>query len=308
MLRTRHRAVVMMVCTIAALASISSMAWADALVQMQYPEFLQPVAVVPTYTSGGAVSGGFGAAIDLAQNGPATNFGGLVVTNGTTPGTDGFAYLAPNGGTGELQSGQQAIFSAISNGGANNPAFTGYIGPTNVGITSSLASQNAANYTVGYFNNADPLTNSGRFYDTWRGVDLTGANATGNGPNPSQAAEGVTLISPTWVGDSELRGEVDLNDYVNWNGGYVFGLTGWQNGDFLYEGSVTLDSYVAWNGINAFHSDEMFPNFGTPVNSSILLPVFPSASVVPEPATLSFLLAGVGAIIAFRFWCRRSAP
>jgi hypothetical protein len=52
------------------------------------------------------------------------------------------------------------------------------------------------------------------------------------------------LVTCTTVGDANLDGNVDFDDYVRIDQGFNNSLTGWSNGDFNYDGVVDFDDYV----------------------------------------------------------------
>ena len=181
MLRTRHRAVLMMVCAIAAVGSLSSTAWADALAQLQYPMALgttgtNAVAIAPTYASSTLPNGEavLGAAVDFGSNAGGSTyggFGGLVVTQSN------FYFLSPvNGGTGTVESGLSAVQDAINQGGQSGNAFSANTTPypstqTNVGFISSYAANEQTGQTVIYaYDNTVGNPNSGVVnYSSWAG-------------------------------------------------------------------------------------------------------------------------------------------
>jgi hypothetical protein len=278
----------MMLCAIAGVVSNESSVWAQvAEAVLEYPFYLNPVSI------------GSNGLIDLSASTDGSSIGGLIVPDSTS-GAFGLGFLNPNSGQAEY--GPQAAFDAIAIGGGTvNPGTVTYTGPTNAGIATDLSHSNsvaASNTTVGYVDNAtlaDP-------YTTWRGINLPAITGGALGT----AANGgvpVLLISPTWVGDSDLRGVVDLNDYVNWSSGYMNGLTGWQNGDFLYEGKVTLDDYLAWASVYMNYPDVPYPGFGA--NTSLAQPAGSaiagnSITAVPEPGTGCLLVTAGLAAIAFR--------
>ena len=94
-----------------------------------------------------------------------------------------------------------------------------------------------------------------------------------------QAANTV-LVKYALVGDTNLDGNVGLDDYnaVVRN----FGKTGasWDQGDFFYEGTIGLDDYNA-----------VVRNFGRTLPAALTAISEQSTSSVPEPATLPLLLA-----------------
>jgi hypothetical protein len=272
----------MMLCAIAGAIGYQSSAWAQAapaLAQLQYPFYLNPVAI--------GSSGG----IDLATGTTGPSFGGLVVlstTAGATGGTSGFGYLNPNTGS---EYGQQAVFDAIKAGGNSVSPGT----PTFQGISSSNAA-GVQNAVVGNFNNNVGPT---EYYSNWRGIDLTATGPTVGQPS--------ILISPTYLGDAALTGTVGLADYIDWQTGYLGGLSGWQNGDFLYQGSVGLADYIDWQTNYLATAGSLYPGFGSVTQAGPVLPAAGPVAAVPEPATITLLVVPALALVFFGYRRRKAS-
>ncbi|HEX3357751.1 MAG TPA: autotransporter-associated beta strand repeat-containing protein [Tepidisphaeraceae bacterium] len=92
----------------------------------------------------------------------------------------------------------------------------------------------------------------------------------------------------TWYGDANLDGQVNIADFntLATNFGTASGVN-WQTGDFNYDGSVNLLD------LNAIAS-----NFGASPIAGAAPPAL--GTLVPEPASISVLLAGSAAIMARR--------
>jgi hypothetical protein len=95
------------------------------------------------------------------------------------------------------------------------------------------------------------------------------------------------LIGYTFAGDANLDGKVNALDFnaLAANYGQNDGSQIWVNGDFDYSGNVnTGDFTLLAQNFNASLSPGALPS--SPLGSL--------GTVVPEPATLTFLAAGIG--------------
>ncbi len=280
-LRTRKLAL-LTACTLLGAVGMAASAAADPVVKLETgPIYLSQLAI------------GSNGEIDLANSTDGTTFAGIIVPDNNYAVTGiptGFGYLNP--ATGKAEYGIQAVADAIRNG--------------------AISSSNAAgiqNATIGYYDNNASGT---PYYSMWRGVDLTASGPT--------AGTQCLLISPTYIGDATLRGSVGLDDYSDWQTGYLAGDTGWQHGDFLNDGVVGIDSYSAWQTSYLATGGQEYPNFGTSggpaqldvgttqlsagatqleVGSGQLF----GATAVPEPGTFGLLLAAGAALGAA--YCRK---
>jgi hypothetical protein len=95
-------------------------------------------------------------------------------------------------------------------------------------------------------------------------------------------AAGAVLIKSTYVGDTNLSGNVDGSDYSLADAGYAAdragagGATGWFNGDFNYDGTVDGSDYALL--------DNAFNNQGTAIPAAQVA-VAVAASARKQPAT-----------------------
>jgi hypothetical protein len=87
------------------------------------------------------------------------------------------------------------------------------------------------------------------------------------------------LIKYTWYGDADLNGEVNYDDYLQWEGGLGGSGTGWLYGDFDYSGEVNYDDYLMWEGALGGQTGILSEGLRT---------------AVPEPGTMLLLGAGAG--------------
>jgi len=130
--------------------------------------------------------------------------------------------------------------------GLNNYAWNGS------GIVSSAAA-----------NDADQLTTIGVIDNALYGYgSFAGQQVDGN----------AVLAKHTWYGDADLNGEVNMDDYVLWEGGLGGSGTGWLYGDFDYNSEVNMDDYLLWEG-------------GLTGQTGILSDTFQAP--LPEPATMA---------------------
>ncbi len=79
------------------------------------------------------------------------------------------------------------------------------------------------------------------------------------------------LMKYTWLGDADLSGLIDGNDYFQIDQGYAGQLTGYLNGDFNYDGRIDADDY--------FLIDSNYARQTTMLGG---------ISPVPEPASVVF--------------------
>ena len=143
-------------------------------------------------------------------------------------------------------------------GGFNNGAWTGS------GITSSTAAALAAalhKTAIGYAEASSILGGAG-------------------GTFAGQTVDGSAVVTRyTLYGDSNLDGAVNTADFnqlaANFNGSSKF----WFDGDYNFDGTV-----------NALDFNMLASNFGSPIPAPAL------GSLVPEPASLTLLVAGAAAL------------
>ena len=55
---------------------------------------------------------------------------------------------------------------------------------------------------------------------------------------------GSVLVKFTYVGDANLDGKLNIDDYTRIDQGIAAGATGWVNGDFNFDGKINIDDYV----------------------------------------------------------------
>ena len=54
----------------------------------------------------------------------------------------------------------------------------------------------------------------------------------------------IVVATPATLGDANLDGQINFDDYVALDNGFNNGLTGWANGDFNSDGEINFDDYV----------------------------------------------------------------
>lgn len=113
------------------------------------------------------------------------------------------------------------------------------------------------------------------------------------------------LVKYTWLGDADLNGVVDANDFGLLQFGYVGGqpYNSWAFGDFDYNGVVDPNDFglaqFGYVGQGAPLSPELSASILTFANAhdlSVLPEIVASAALVPEPTTLGLLAIGSGAL------------
>ena len=120
---------------------------------------------------------------------------------------------------------------------------------------------------------------------------------TFGGVGGSSLTDNSILVAETYVGDTQLKGYVDQDDYDNFMYGYTHdsksptgGPAGWAYGDFNGDGVVDTADYNLY----------MFGlvNQGAPIamETPDSLPV-----PVPEPGSLALMFAAAMALAAWRF-------
>jgi hypothetical protein len=115
------------------------------------------------------------------------------------------------------------------------------------------------------------------------------------------AADGDILVKYTYYGDATLAGSVSATDYSRIDSSYLSESTtgnpvsGWYNGDFNYDGVVNGSDYTLID--NAFNRQGA--NLSAEVAASTAQIAGPDA-VVPEPAMLGLLAAGLVGVLGRR--------
>ncbi len=183
---------------------------------------------------------------------------------------------------------------------------------------SSVVFVNAPEYIRRYLHSA---YNDG----AWNGLGITSSLAAAS-PNHNTAigygvAGGLMHVKYTYYGDTDLNGVVDFDDYSRTDNGFNNGGTDWLHGDFDYNGIVDFDDYSLID--RAFNtqsgtlrramsyldgSDRSSDGMGSPALRMVEqhLAQFGDAYAmsflngVPEPASISILLVGMGALTLSR--------
>ena len=97
------------------------------------------------------------------------------------------------------------------------------------------------------------------------------------------------LLKFTYIGDSDLDGDIDADDYAHIDAGFAGGLSGYGNGDYDLSGSINSDDF--------FWIDKAYAMQGSPLSISTT-----AATAVPEPAELSLLVPAL--LLICRRRCR----
>ena len=93
--------------------------------------------------------------------------------------------------------------------------------------------------------------------------------------------------APYLVGDANLDGVVDGQDFLTWNA-HKFGPGGlWSAGDFFPDGIIDGQDYLAWNAFKFQSSFTDMPGGGMPGGGG---------TSVPEPSSLAGLLLGIAGL------------
>jgi Ca2+-binding RTX toxin-like protein len=182
-------------------------------------------------------------------NGGSISAGGLTVTHTnvetrTFDGQGGGDRLTINGGGVALASTQKLASLTINPGGVldlvDHSLIVDYTGASPIG-----------SFTGGSYTGITGLIQRGAIISSADTTALTGigiAEASdvavgGNFAGLSVDATAV-LVKFTFLGDANLDGRLDIDDYVRIDQGIAAGVTGWFNGDFNYDGKVNIDDYV----------------------------------------------------------------
>src|SRR6476469_3203976 len=67
----------------------------------------------------------------------------------------------------------------------------------------------------------------------------------GGGMFGTESVDGsAALIKYSYVGDANLDGKLNIDDYIHIDNGITTNATGWFNGDFNLDGKINIDDYV----------------------------------------------------------------
>ncbi len=172
----------------------------------------------------------------------------------------------------------------------------------------SRGSWNGSNY-----DGVEGLVKSGRNGGGWNGRGIITSMSAAALPNPvatlavatasevgkttfggASVSTGDVLVMYTWLGDANLSGKVDADDYFRIDSNYAKTANSfktWSNGDFNFDGLINGDDYAL--------IDAGFSGQGPPIAGGV--------SAVPEPAGAGLILAiaGVSTIARRRRTMRR---
>jgi len=234
-------------------------------------------------------------AVDLGGTG--SNLGAIDLTNGAMiVTTSAFAFIPNGNGSGSLFGGEKGTIGVIETGdnAIHDAIEEGWKGGAGVwsgsnGITSSiLATSTTANLDIAW---ADAAYNSNLVTHGFRGVPV----------NSSQS-----VITFDWVGDADLNGLVNFQDYSLWlngkGGHYANSVNAqWADGDFDYNGLVNFQDYSLWLNGKGVGTAAPWPSNGPIVPAEFTSVSYAASNIspVPEPASLALVLAAAG-LFAFR--------
>ena len=107
---------------------------------------------------------------------------------------------------------------------------------------------------------------------------------TGDDSEGQDVDDHTILVLPTWGGDANLDGKINIDDYgrIDSNVGQSGTVFGWYNGDFNYDGKINIDDYGIIDG-NIGQQVAPIPTINA--NDAVA-----GVSAVPEPASLALLL------------------
>jgi hypothetical protein len=127
--------------------------------------------------------------------------------------------------------------------------------------------------------------------DIASGINTSSFDLTGDGlVNGSDLTEWLTIAGATnlpsgnayLIGDANLDGTVDGQDFIAWNNSKFTSIAAWCSGDFNADGAVDGQDFIAWNA-NKFQSADGL-----------------GSSAVPEPTGLALAALALGLIVARR--------
>ncbi len=176
------------------------------------------------------------------------------------------------------ETGYGAINTQVAAGRGANGLWTG------TGITSSAAASSPSTTALAVVINDTNQTPQGslsgsKIFTTFDGQPVN---------------DGDLLVKYTFVGDANLDGTINANDYLllddNFNAGST--LTGWLNGDFNYDGAINGDDYTLID--NAFNTQGSVSFAGasagpTEMIASDTQQIPAETTALPEPAMIGFL-------------------
>jgi hypothetical protein len=206
------------------------------------------------------VTGGSGSTVNLNNAGNVSEGSNIVINGNSVSFLVETLTYQPKGNS----SNYATVASAP--GAVNSLAFN-----VSIPSVSGYGSYQGSNYFVGL--NSYPGSNPG---------------ATNTSTGYSADTNQLKLTSAL-IGDQDLNGKVDINDFNIFGPKYLGTATGWSNGDFNHDGHVDI------NDFNIFA-----PNYGSNVGSlptvvtstaeiASLEASLPGTSSVPEPASLGLL-------------------
>ena len=160
-----------------------------------------------------------------------------------------------------------------------------WTGGNYTGITGMIkAGRNGGNWIGSGIVTSEPLAQS-----QITGLAVATAQQTGKTTFGGASVSGNdVLVMYTYVGDANLSGHVDGDDFARIDTGFAGNLKGYFNGDFNYSGRVDADDY--------WLIDLAYLKQGTPISAGEIVDSM-TVTAVPEPGTLTPLaIAGLSVL------------
>jgi fibronectin-binding autotransporter adhesin len=253
--------------------------------------------------------------------GTTVSAGTLVINPTSTPAT---TSALPNGGSVSISNGLLQLAPGVS--GGSGPAPVSSVNISSLTISGSSAFDLNNNHIIITYGSSDPISTIAGYLDAgynggnWNGpggID-TSAPLTVNGlkyglgyaDGKDGKVVGLTSgqieVAYTLLGDANLDGFVNGEDFTILASNFNQSVTGWDQGDFNYDGTVNGEDFtlLAANfnqgvGSNAdVSSGDIAALDAFAAANGITLPT--TTSSVPEPATTGLLAAGGVGLLARR--------
>jgi autotransporter-associated beta strand protein len=241
--------------------------------------------------------------------GTTVSAGTLVINPTSTPAT---TSALPAGGSVTITDGLLQLAPGVS--GGTGPAATSSVNITSLSISASSAFDLNNNHIIITYGASDPISTiagylaAGYNNGAWNGLGGidTSAPLTVNGlkyglgfadsadkGNPAGLSSGTIEVAYTLLGDANLDGTVNGEDFTILASNFNQSVTSWDQGDFNYDGTVNGEDFTLLaanfnqqvNGADSAGDDAALDAFAAA--NGISLP-----TSVPEPATTGLLAAG----------------
>jgi hypothetical protein len=258
-----------------------------------------------------------------------TTGGGKIVDAGTftKSGTDTLTIgtaLTVTGST-SITGGTLKLAAGVA--GGTGPAVTSAIDLTSLSIAPGTALDVNNNHVIITYTSSDPIVTIAGYLKTgynngsWNGLGGidTSAPLTFNGlkyglgfadsadkGNPAGLSSGTIEVAYTLLGDANLDGTVNGEDFTILASNFNQSVTSWDQGDFNYDGTVNGEDFTLLaanfnqqvSGAASAGDDAALEAFAAA--NGITLPTSSQPASVPEPATTGLLALGALGILARR--------